>query len=90
MEDVEKGLHSLHEQYSLSGQAEKDIEAYEANLDRQRAEKKQKEVEEALKIEKEKAAIKQLNKVIPIPFVEITEVMKNSPAFEGGKTIECY
>jgi len=84
MVDLEKQLYSLHEEYAKSGQAQKDIEEYEAQIDNERLKKKQKEIEDMNELLKQKAAQKEAAKTIPIPFCQITVVMDNSPAYQGG------
>lgn len=84
MAEVENELYALHKAYADSGQAQKDIEEYEAKLDQERIAKKQKEIDEMNVILKEKAAQKTAQKSIPIPFSEITQVVDKSPAYTGG------
>jgi len=86
MKDLEKELYTLHQSYSESGQAKKDIEEYEAKLDQERLAAKQKEIDEMNVLLKEKATKKVEIKKIPIPFSEITMVADKSPAYLGGKT----
>ena len=69
MKDVEKELHALHKHYSESGQAQKDIDEYEASIDKQKLEKKQKEIDEMNELLKEKAAQKAAVKSNPYSFL---------------------
>lgn len=85
MKDLEKELHVLHQAYAESGQAQKDIEEYEAKLDQEKLAKKQKEIDEMNALLKEKTAKKAEVQKIPIPFSEITMVVEKSPAYLGGK-----
>jgi len=84
MVDLEKELHALHQHYAESGQAQKDIDEYEARIDQERLEKKQKEIDEMNRLLKEKAANIAAQKAVPIPFCEITVVIEHSPAYNGG------
>jgi len=84
MVDLEKELHVLHQHYTESGQAQKDIDEYESKIDQERLAKKQQEIDEMNKLLKEKAAQKAAIKSVPIPFCEITVVIENSPAYNGG------
>ena len=84
MVDVEKELVALHQHYAETGQAQKDIDEYEAKIDKEKLEKKQKEIDEMNKLLKEKTAQKAAQKAVPIPFCEITVVVENSPAYNGG------
>ncbi len=84
MVDLEKELHALHQHYAESGQAQKDIDEYEARIDQERLAKKQKEIDEMNKALKEKAANIAAQKSVPIPFCEITVVIEKSPAYIGG------
>jgi len=84
MSEVENELFSLHKSFADSGQAQKDIEEYEAKLDKERIEKKQKEIDEMNILLKEKAAQKAVIKSIPVPFSEVTMVVNSSPADKDG------
>ena len=89
MKDVEKELHALHQHYDESGQAQKDIDEYESTIDKQKVEKKQKEIDDMNELLKQKSAQKAAVKAIPIPFCEITVVIDKSPAYEGGWLFVC-
>jgi len=87
MQDLEKELHALHQAYADSGQAQKDIEEFEAALDKDKLAKKQKEIDDMNVLLKEKAAKKEAVQKIPAPFSEITQVVEKSPAHLGGKIL---
>ena len=86
MAKIEKLLVEYHTELANSGQAQKDIEAYEADLEKKREnEKKMLELQktnEELKKRQEKI---QEEKQIPIPFCFINTVVEKSPAFKAGK-----
>lgn len=85
MKKIEKGLIEYHEELAKSGQAQKDIEQYEADLEKKREyERKQQELQKMNEELKKKAEKIQAEKLIPIPFCWINTVIENSPAHKGG------
>jgi hypothetical protein len=85
MAKIENELFAIHKSHAESGQAQRDIEEYEANLDKKNLEQKQKEVDQMNELLKEKAAQKAAVKGMPVPFSEITVVVDKSPAHQDGK-----
>ncbi|KAL4456273.1 hypothetical protein ABPG74_014234 [Tetrahymena malaccensis] len=85
MVEIEKSLGDLHEEYRESGQAQRDLEEYEKNIEimkkTEAAEKAKKEFDEDMNDENINTEIK---KNILIPFAYINEVVDQSPAFQAG------
>jgi DNA repair ATPase RecN len=86
MAKIEKLLVEYHADLSKSGQAQKEIEEYEANLEKKKDyEKKQLEIQKMNEELKKKAEKLREEREIPIPFCLINTVVDNSPAYKGGK-----